>query len=196
MLCFTVFGPNRGWVCWVKVLHGLRRALVMTPMRGSPVAIYYVSAEWGRRCAKMSLERKRKAMRVWQGVGWGVLACMTAACAAQQAVDTLRVHRPSTPPQLRRDAWPAVAGPLQRDAQDGVAKAHIPVRHGVLAEAEEAGPAHPAQLHHPLDAQSLPGAHFFRDLPVDCGFPVDACNIRCSSMRCKHPFKESISTAC
>jgi hypothetical protein len=31
---------------------------------------------------------------------------------------------------------------------------------------------------------------------VDAGFPVSACSIRCSSMRCKHPFKKSISRAC
>jgi hypothetical protein len=28
---------------------------------------------------------------------------------------------------------------------------------------------------------------------VDGGFRVNACSIRCSSMRCKHPFKKSIS---
>ena len=66
----------------------------------------------------------------------------------------------------------------------------------VLVEAVEAGPAHPAQLHHPLDRQSPVRLHFFFDLPVDRGFPVSACSIRCSSMRCKHPFKKSISSAC
>ena len=40
------------------------------------------------------------------------------------------------------------------------------------------------------------GFHFFLDLPVDRGFPVSACSIRCSSMRCKHPFKKSLSSAC
>jgi len=35
-----------------------------------------------------------------------------------------------------------------------------------------------------------------RDFPVDCGFPGNACSIRCSSMRCKHPFKKSISSVC
>ncbi len=80
-------------------------------------------------------------MRVWQGVGWGVLACMTAACAAQQAVDTLRVHRPSTPSQFRRDTRPPIARPFQRYTLDGIAQVHIPVRLGVLAEAVEAGPA-------------------------------------------------------
>ncbi len=38
--------------------------------------------------------------------------------------------------------------------------------------------------------------HFLPDLCVNCGFPVNACSIRCSSMRCKHRFKKSISNAC
>jgi hypothetical protein len=54
----------------------------------------------------------------------------------------------------------------------------------------------PAQFHHALDRQSPAGRHFFLDLPVDRGFPVNACSIRCSSMRCKHPFKKTISTVC
>jgi hypothetical protein len=48
----------------------------------------------------------------------------------------------------------------------------------------------PRQLHHPLDRQSPAGDHFFADLPVDRGLPPDACSIRCSSKRCKHPFKK------
>ena len=31
---------------------------------------------------------------------------------------------------------------------------------------------------------------------MDGGFPFDTCSIRCSSMRCKHPFKKSISSVC
>src|SRR5450755_2251482 len=60
----------------------------------------------------------------------------------------------------------------------------------------EAGPRNPAQFHHALDRQSAIGHHFFLDLLVDRGFPVTACSIRRSSMRCKHPFKKSISSAC
>jgi hypothetical protein len=56
---------------------------------------------------------------------------------------------------------------------------------------ERPGPALPA-----LSRQSTAGVHRFPDLAVDGGFPFDACNIRCSSMRCKHPFKKSISSAC
>jgi hypothetical protein len=37
---------------------------------------------------------------------------------------------------------------------------------------------------------------FFLDFPVDRGLPLSACSIRCSSMRCKHPFKKSISRVC
>src|ERR1700722_9922795 len=65
-----------------------------------------------------------------------------------------------------------------------------------IVEAIEAGPGNPTQLHHAFDRQPASGPHFFLDLPVDGGFPVNACSIRCSSMRCKHPFKKSISSAC
>ncbi len=101
-----------------------------------------------------------------------------------------------TPSQFRGDARSPIAGPLQRDTLDGVAQVHISIRLGVFAEAVEAGPAHPRQLHHPLDCQAPSGAHFFADFPVDRGLPFDTCSIRCSSMRCKHPFKKSISTTC
>ena len=115
---------------------------------------------------------------------------------AQQSVDPFRIHCPSAPSQFRRDARPAIAGPFQCNTLDGIAQIHVRIRLGVLAEAVEAGPAHPRQLHHPLDRQSPAGDHFFADLPVDRGLPLDACSIRCSSMRCKHPFKKSISTTC
>src|SRR6188474_2731482 len=67
---------------------------------------------------------------------------------------------------------------------------------GLVGEAVEAGSADLAQFHQALDRQSPVGLHFFLDLPVDGGFPVSACSIRCSSMRCKHPFKKSISSDC
>src|SRR4051794_4787381 len=63
-------------------------------------------------------------------------------------------------------------------------------------EPVETGPADPAQFHHALNCQSTVELHFFFDLLVDGGFPVNACSIRCSSTRCKHPFKKSISSAC
>jgi hypothetical protein len=43
------------------------------------------------------------------------------------------------------------------------------------------GPGNPAQLHHALNRHSATGLHFFLDLPVNRGFPVTACSIRCSS---------------
>src|SRR5260370_37035565 len=67
---------------------------------------------------------------------------------------------------------------------------------GAVVEGGEGGTGNPAQLHHTFNRQSPIGLHFFFDLPVDRGFPVNACSIRCSSMRCKHPFKKSISRAC
>src|SRR6185369_11933062 len=117
---------------------------------------------------------------------------------AQQTTNPLGVHRPALPAQLRRDPGSSIARPLQGDAMDGVTQFHVAVRPrwATLVEAVEPGPADPAQLHHALDVQSPVGLHFFLDLPVDRGFPVSACSIRCSSMRCKHPFKKSISRAC
>ena len=101
-------------------------------------------------------------------------------------------------PQFRRDARPPVARPLQSNALDRIAQIHVRVVAGMgaLLEAVEAGAAYPPQFHHALDRKSSAGLHFFFDLPVDGGFPVNACSIRCSSMRCKHPFKKSISSVC
>ena len=39
----------------------------------------------------------------------------------QDPINPLRIHRPAPPTKLSRDAWPAIAGPLQSDALDGVA---------------------------------------------------------------------------
>src|ERR1019366_775791 len=72
----------------------------------------------------------------------------------------------------------------------------IRTRLDVFVESVEAGPGNPAQLYHAVDGESACGLHFFLDPLVDAGFPVSACSIRCSSMRCKHPFKKSISSAC
>jgi hypothetical protein len=72
---------------------------------------------------------------------------------------------------------------------DRVAQFHVAIRprRAIFIEAIEAGSADPAQFHHPFNDQPPVGLHFFLDLPVDRGFPVSACSIRCSSMRCKHP---------
>jgi hypothetical protein len=116
---------------------------------------------------------------------------------AHQPIHTLGIHRPSLTPQLGGDAWPSVARPLQRDALDRIAQLHVASTGlAVRIEAVETGPTHPAQLQHALHCQSTVGVHFFPDLTVDCGFPFAACSIRCSSMRCKHPFKKSISRVC
>jgi hypothetical protein len=69
-------------------------------------------------------------------------------------------------------------------------------RRAILIEAVEAGAAQAAQLHHARHRQAPVRLHFFFDFPVDRGFPISACRIRCSSMCCKHPFKKSISSAC
>src|SRR6185312_13178685 len=116
----------------------------------------------------------------------------------QNAIHALGIHPPSAAPQLCRDSRPPVTRPLQSNSMDRIAQIHIRVvaRRRVLVEAVEAGAADPPQLHHALHRQPPAGLHFLFDLPVDGGFPANACSIRCSSMRCKHPFKKSISSAC
>src|ERR1051326_8008279 len=105
---------------------------------------------------------------------------------------------PAVPPQRCRDPRPAIAGPLKCDPLNGVTQIHIAIGLGrcLLVKAVETGAAHPSQFHHMGYWKSFRGFHFFLDLPVDRGLPVSACSIRCSSMRCKHPFKKSISSAC
>ena len=111
-------------------------------------------------------------------------------------VDTLWDSPSSRDGAVRGDARPPVAGHSRafliasRKSMSGSGPG------SAFVEAVEAGPGNPAQLHHAFDRQSASGLHFFLDLPVDGGFPVNACSIRCSSMRCKHPFKKSISRAC
>ena len=91
--------------------------------------------------------------------------------------------------QFLGDARSPVARPFQRNALDRVAQLHVVICAGLGLGivAIEAAPAHPAQLQHALNRQPTAAVHFFPDLPVDCGFPFDACSISYSSMRCKHP---------
>src|SRR6266852_3516924 len=115
----------------------------------------------------------------------------------QDPVNPLMVHLPSAPAEFGGDARTAVARHFQRDPLDGIAQVHVRIcglRFRI--EAVEAGPAYPAQLRHSLYCHVALGLHFLRDFPTDSGFPVNACSIRCSSMRCKQPFKKSISRAC
>src|SRR5262249_46649792 len=114
----------------------------------------------------------------------------------QDAVYPFGVHFPAPPPQFRRDPRPSVAGPFQRDSLNGIAQVHVWIRHclAILVEAVEDAPSHAAQPQHAIYRQSPVVFHFFLVLPVDRGFPVNACSIRFSSMRCKHSFKKSIST--
>jgi hypothetical protein len=75
----------------------------------------------------------------------------------QDAVHPFRIHRPAAPPQLGGNPRAAVTRPLQGDALNGVPQIHVRIRPrlAVSVETVEAGPADPAQLHHPLDRQSL-----------------------------------------
>ncbi|MBI3696683.1 MAG: hypothetical protein HY238_17815 [Acidobacteria bacterium] len=61
----------------------------------------------------------------------------------------------------------------------------------VWIEMVKAGPADAGQLRHPLHRHlATPFGLFLNlpNLPTDSRFPVNACSIRCSSMRCKHFF--------
>ena len=60
----------------------------------------------------------------------------------------------------------------------------------------EPRPAHLPQLAHPPSRETAARLHFLLDLLVDSGLPVGACSFRCSSTRCKHRRKKSISQAC
>src|SRR5215471_5349228 len=123
---------------------------------------------------------------------------------AQQVILThdpphaVRPHLPALPFQFGCDPGPTVAGPLQCSPLDGVTQVHVPIPSSALSliQPVEAGAAHAAQLHHALYRQSPLRLDFLFDLPADRGFPLSACSIRCSSMRCKQPFKKSISRAC
>ena len=117
---------------------------------------------------------------------------------AHHPVDPLRIHLPSTPPQLGGDAWTPVAGHLQRDPLNRVAQLHVAIRTRRLGVLEPVEAGRETRPNFTIRSMLNPRLrlHFFLGLPVDRGFPFNACSIRCSSMRCKHPFKKSISSAC
>src|SRR5437763_1158746 len=56
-------------------------------------------------------------------------------------------------------------------------------------KAVEASPADVAQFAHAQNRHLDAFLDLTLDVPTGRGFPVSACGIRCSSMRCKHPFK-------
>jgi hypothetical protein len=99
--------------------------------------------------------------------------------------------------QFGRDAPPAVVGRLQRDALDGIAQVDVLVPSGGRGQkAVVTGPAQWGQSAHLCHAHARFPPDLLLDVFVDRGFPFNACNIRCSSMRCKQPFKKSISSVC
>src|ERR1700736_5466266 len=116
---------------------------------------------------------------------------------AHEPVDAFCVHLPAAPAQFLGYPRAPVAGPFQADLLNRVSQIHVAIRVRLgVVETVEAGPGNPAQLYHAFHRQYASSLHFFLDPLVDGGFPVKACSIRCSSMRCKHPFKKSISSAC
>src|SRR5690349_4841295 len=115
---------------------------------------------------------------------------------AHDAMNPLGIYLPTAPPQFGGDPWPPVVRHLERDSLYRVPQIHVAFgRLRIRIETVETSATHSCQLAHALNGQFL-AAHFLPDLLVDSGFPVNACSIRCSSMRCKHRFKKSISNAC
>src|SRR5207249_2237433 len=100
-------------------------------------------------------------------------------------------------PQFCRDPAPAVAGHLQGQVLESVAQFHVPVYwlRGLPVTVEPRS-AHLPQLAHPPSREPATRLHFLLDLLVDSSLPVSACSFRCSSTRCKHRRKKSISKAC
>src|SRR5215471_11554312 len=104
---------------------------------------------------------------------------------------------PALPSQLGGDPRPAVRRNLESDSLDGVSQVHVEltsIRLGI--DAVERGPADVAQFAHSHHRHRGAFLALILDELIRRGFPVSACSIRCCSMRCKHPFKKSISTAC
>ena len=116
---------------------------------------------------------------------------------AHPAVDTLMIHCPLLPPQFGREASPAVAGKFQRDPLGCIPQGHVRVRSRRLRpKAVMPRSAHSGQCAHAFHRQTFASVLLGLDLRVDSGLPFKACSFRCSSMRCKHPVKKSISSAC
>jgi hypothetical protein len=115
---------------------------------------------------------------------------------AHDAMNPLWGSPPSHGAATRRDPWPPIARHLDCDSLHRIPQIHIALgRFRIRIETVETSSAHARQCAHAFNRQ-LVGGHFLPDLLVDSGFPVNACSIRCSSMRCKHLFKKSISNAC
>jgi hypothetical protein len=116
---------------------------------------------------------------------------------AHPAVDALVIHRPVLPVKFSRDPSPAVAGKFQGHALDGIPQGHLRLRlRPGRAITVKPRPAHSGQPTHAFHRQAFVPLLLGLDLRVDSGLPFKACSFRCSSMRCKHPFKKSISSAC
>ena len=109
----------------------------------------------------------------------------------------LVVDRPSAPFQFGGDSPPAITGKLQRNPLDRVPQVYIFVGSFLLRlPPVKSGSADLTQLAHPQHRHRDAFLDLVLDVLCGRGLPVSACSIRCSSIRCKHPFKKSISSAC
>lgn len=121
---------------------------------------------------------------------------------AQQVVfphdplDSFVIHLPISAPQLFGHTPPAIGRELLRDALNVIAQVQVPVnRLQSMPPAIKpcpANPREPTQIHQGNQARR---AHFVVKVRVDEVRVVNACSLRCSSTRCKHRRKKSISIA-
>jgi hypothetical protein len=122
---------------------------------------------------------------------------VTHVVFAHDLAHRLVVHCPPAPLQFGRDRRSAIAREIERDALDFISQIQILIRmFRFRLEAIHAGPADAAQLAHSLRRHRDALLDLALDVLAGRGFPASACSIRCSSMRCKHPSKKSISRVC
>jgi hypothetical protein len=105
------------------------------------------------------------------------------------------IHCPPSPLQLFRHTRPSAAGECQRNPLHSIAQLHVFFPPASGRKTIKPGTTDPGPIAHLPQIQFGFLALAF-DLLVNSGFPVNACSLRCSSMRCKHPCKKSISRVC
>ncbi len=171
-----------------------RGVVTSRPARGAKRLLEVLPVQFVDASLRLSPDA-RQPVKTLLTVRWKILDRQEDQAAAQRPL------HPAAAPQLCGDARPATTGHLQRDPLDGIPPVQVRIGswHAIRLMAVEAGPAHLGQLEHAPHCQSVPHlqvfGRLFADRGVDRGFPLNACGIRCSSMRCQHPFKKSISSA-
>ena len=103
----------------------------------------------------------------------------------------------SFPTVCKKMVLTAVARELQCDSLHRVPQVRLRIATGASRRKTiKSRPAHFRQRAHALHRQGFGSISLALDLAIDSGFPIMACSCRCCLMRCKHPFKKSISSVC